>query len=75
MMSGEGDVILVLSNCLVKGYHMCYFSVEIGEEFVAKRKQGDLGDAFKVENELGQLSHLQADLVKPLWNLDEHIAV
>jgi hypothetical protein len=31
------DVTLVV-KCLVKGYHACDFTVEVGEEFVAKKK-------------------------------------
>ena len=59
------DVTLVV-KCLVKGYHVCDFTVEVGEEFVAKKKRGEHGNAFKVTNQHGQLGHLQAELVSPL---------
>ena len=58
------DVTLVVKS-LVKGYHACYFTVEVGEEFVAKKKRGERGNAFKVTNQRGQLGHLQAELVSP----------
>ena len=59
------DVTLVV-KCLVKGYHACDFTVEVGEEFVAKKKWGERGNAFKVTTQRGQLGHLQAELVSPL---------
>ena len=54
------DVALVV-KCLVKGYHACHFTVEVGEEFVT--------------NQRGQLGHLQAELVSPLWPLKAEINV
>ena len=40
---------------------------------MAKKKRGERGNAFKVTNQrgqLGQLGHLQAELVSPLWPLN-----
>ncbi len=54
---------------MVKGYHACDFTVEIGEEFVATRKRGECGNTFKVFNQHGQLGHLKTELVSPLWPL------
>ena len=68
------DVTLVV-KCLVKGYHACDFTIEVGEEFVAKKKRGERGNAFKVTNQRGQLGHLQAELVSPLWPLNAEINV
>ena len=68
------DVTLVV-KCLVKGYHACDFTIEVGEEFVAKKKRGERGNVFKVTNQRGQLGHLQAELVSPLWPLNAEINV
>lgn len=54
-------------QCIVKGYQECEFTVRIGEEFVALRKNGSRGRAFRVCNDRGQLGHLQRELVAPLW--------
>ncbi len=66
------DVTLVI-KCVVKDYHACDFTVEVGEEFVAKRKWEERRNAFKVTNQCGQLGHLQAGLVSPLWHLNAEI--
>jgi len=42
---------------------------------VAKKKRGERGNAFKVTNQRGQLGHLQAELVSPLWPLNAEINV
>ena len=34
------EVILTIYNVVVKGYHECPFSVELGECFVAQKKEG-----------------------------------
>ena len=68
------DKTLVV-KCLVKGYHACDLTIEVGEEFVAKKKRGERGKAFKVTNQRGQLGHLQAELVSPLWPLNAEINV
>ena len=60
------DMTLVV-KCVVKGSHACDFTVEFGDEFVAKKKWGERGNAFKVTNQRGQLGHLQAELISPLW--------
>ncbi len=52
------DVTLVIKS-VVKGYHACDFNVEVGEEFVAKRKRGERGNAFTVTNPRGQLSTIK----------------
>ena len=54
-------------SCIVKGYHLCPFKVKEGEVFLASKKRGERGNAFKVLDERGQLGHLQAELVSPLW--------
>ena len=35
------EVILTIYNVVVKGYHECLLSVELGECFVAQKKRGD----------------------------------
>ena len=43
---------------VVKGYHECPFSVEVGEQLITQKKKGDLGNALKVINKMrdhGQL--------------------
>ena len=42
-MSGNFSIILTI-------YHECPFAVEVGERFVAQKKRGDRGNAFKVIN-------------------------
>ena len=49
--------------------------LKVGEEFVAKKKRGERGNAFEVTNQRGQLGHLQAELVCPLWPLNAEINV
>ena len=56
-------------RCIVKGYHVCHFEVNVGELFTANKKRGERRDAFKVVNHRGQLGHLQSELVDPLWLL------
>ena len=71
----EREVTLVISDVVVKGYHECLFSVDIGDKFVARKKRGDRDNAFKVTDHRGQLGHLQRDLVAPLWRLQKQISV
>lgn len=54
-------------ECIVKGYHECQFTTYIGEEFVASKKLGPKGKAFRVSNSRGQLGHLQSELVNAFW--------
>ena len=54
-------------RCIVKGYHLCRFEVNVGEVFTANKKRRERGNAFKVVNHRGQLGHLQSQLVGPLW--------
>ena len=56
-------------KCVVKGYHLCRFEVNVGEVFTANKKRGERGNTFKVVNHRGQLGHLQSELVDPLWPL------
>ena len=56
-------------KCVVKGYHLCRFEVNVGEVFTANKKRGERGNAFKVVNHRGQLGDLQSELVNPLWPL------
>ena len=65
-------VILTIQQVVVKGYHECPFSVEVGKRFVAQKKRGsgDRGNVLKVVNTIhnrGQLGHVQRELVAPLW--------
>ena len=46
-MSGIQPVRVEI-RCVAKGYHKCPFVVHEGEEFVAQRKHGTRGKAFKV---------------------------
>ena len=61
-------------RCIVKGYHLCRFEVNVGEVFTATKKRGERGNAFTVVNHRGQLGHLQSELVDPLWPLDADIS-
>jgi len=59
-------VILTIQQVVVKGYHECPFSVEVGERFIAQKKRGDRRNVLKVVNTIhdrGQLGHLQRELV------------
>ena len=51
----------------------CNFNVVVGEEFVAQKKYGTRGRAFKVTNARGQLGHLERVLVELLWPLHKVI--
>ena len=62
-------------RCIVKGYHLCRFEVNICEVFTANKMREERGNAFKVVNHRGQLGHLQSELVDPLWLLDADISV
>jgi len=62
-------------RCIIKGYHLCCFEVNVGEVFTANKKRGERGNAFKVENHRGQLGHLQSELVDPLWPVHADISV
>ena len=42
------EVILTIYNVVVKGYHECSFSVELGECIIAQKKRGDRGNVLKV---------------------------
>ena len=39
-------------NCVVKGYHECNFEVHTAEEFLATRKRGPRGGAFRLSNKV-----------------------
>ena len=56
-------------RCIVKGYHLCRFEVNVGKVFTANKKRGERGNAFKVATHRGQLGHLKSELVDPLWQL------
>ena len=56
-------------SCILKGYHLCRFEVNVGEVFTANKKRGERGNAFKVVNHRGQLGQLQFELVDSLWPL------
>ena len=42
---------------------------------MARRTWGERRNTFKVVNQCGQLGHLQAELVSPLWPLNAEIDV
>ena len=50
-----GEEVLLNIGCIVKGYHLCRFKVNVGEVFTANKKRGERGNAFKVVNHRGQL--------------------
>ena len=52
-------------KCVVKGYQECRFDVKEGEECKVSKKIGENGRAFRVENERGQLGHLQRNWLRP----------
>jgi len=62
-------------RCIVKGYHLCCFEVNVGEVLTANKKRGERGNALKVVNHRGQLGHPQSELVNPLWSLHTDISV
>jgi len=69
-MSSTQDVrveALLNIRCIVKGYHLCRFEVNVGEVFTANKKRGERGNGFKVVNHRGQLSHLHSEFVDLLW--------
>ena len=75
-MSDRAEVKLTILEAVVKGYHECSFAVRVGDKFVVKQKRGDRGPALRVtDDDRGQLSHLQRDLVTVLWPLTEKVEV
>ena len=54
----RGEVLLNI-RCIVKGYHLCCFEVNVGEIFTANKKRVERGNAFKVVNHRGHFGHLQ----------------
>ena len=60
-------------NATVKGYHECNFTVAVGEYFSIGRKRGERGNALRVYNEMGQLGHLQKELVDDVWPIIHRI--
>ena len=74
-MSTQDVLVEALLNirCIIKGYHLCRFEVNVSEVFTANKKRGERGNAFKVVSHRGQLSHLQSQLVDPLWPLHTDI--
>ena len=63
------EEVLLNIRCIVKGYHLCHFEVNVGEVFTANKKRGERGNVFKVVNHRGKLGHLQSKLVDPLMLL------
>jgi len=43
----NGKVTLVLSDVVMKRFHECPFSVEIGDKFPTTKEKQDRGNAFK----------------------------
>lgn len=74
LFNEERDEKVVLRvDCIVKGYHDCQFNTYVGEEFVASKKLGPKGKAFRVTNCRGQLGHLQIEVVNALWTWQDSI--
>lgn len=48
---------------MVKDYHGCLFSVEVGEKFWVRKKKDECGNVLRMVNDHGQLSHLERELV------------
>lgn len=69
----KNEIMQVEIRCVAKGYHECPFVVNEGEEFIARKKYGAQGKAFKAANACGQLGHLERVLVAPLWPLKDEI--
>ena len=65
-MSDRAEVKLTILEAVLKGYHECSFAVRVGDKFVVKQKRGDRGPARRVDDDRGQLGHLQRDLVTVL---------
>ena len=42
------QVVFTIYQVVIKGYHECPFTVEVGERFVAQKKKGDHRNALKV---------------------------
>ena len=75
-MSDRADVKLTILEAVVKDYHECSFDVRVGGKFVVKQKRGDRGPALRViDDDRGQLGHLQRELVTALWPLTEKVEV
>ena len=72
-MSTQDVLVEALLNirCIVKGYHLCRFEVNVGEVFTANKKNAET--RLKSVNHRGQLGHLQSELVDPLWPLHADI--
>ena len=74
LFNEERDEKVVLRvDCIVKGYHDCQFNMYVGEEFVASKKLGPKGKAFRVSNGRGQLGHLQIEVVNVLCTWQESV--
>lgn len=61
------DKASIKIKSVVKGFHECSFTVDIGDEFFTEKKHGSKGRAIKITNDRGQLGHLQRELVAFLW--------
>ena len=54
-----GEEVLLNVRCIVKGYDLCCFEVNVGEVLTASKKRGELRNTFKVVNHRGHLGHLK----------------
>ena len=61
------EEVLLNIRCIVKGYHRYCFMVNVVEVFTASKKRGERGNAFKVFNHRGHLSHLQFPFLVTLF--------
>ena len=76
LSSEERDKKVLFVVCIVnmvKGHHDCQFNTYVGEEFVASKKLGPKGKAFRVTNGGGQLGHLQIEVVNALWTWQDSV--
>ena len=71
---GVQEEALMNKRCIVKGYHLHSFEVNVSEVFTANKKRGECRKAFKVVNHHGQL-HLQSELADHFWPLHANISV
>ena len=55
---------LAILEAAVKGYHECSLAVRVGDRFIVNKERGERGPALRViDNDRGQLGHLQRELV------------
>ena len=61
-----GEMNVLLTKAVVKGYHECPFAVRMGVSFVLEKKVGDRGEAFRVVSSKQQLGNLRKCEIFPV---------